>query len=618
MPLRSAKNRRPEDLHFATPHPDGRALRYHFDEFIVELIDRLLGRLEIDGPLEATAPMLPTEEVRMYVEQSLYLELLESARTLFRYRYLANLGHTYAGRIVCPRGLQNVLAPELLSLPGVHLVAQSLWSDSFKRLWHKREFLSPWKLRKDKPIKGDKPLIAVELVEGADLDSKSDAFWMSSGLVDPAQILFVLEPHNSSFVAIESQFKLIEAMGANLVALSSTVSGRGLIPIWMPQSFPTWATEIKKSVQSQRSDANHWLIRTLLNCIERVAYWESFYREHRVAISQNFTELTSETIAKRLAISRVGGIEIGKMRSEFFDQSSPAFHFKHEIAFVWHSNIFPILRHSKTNIRHVLESGYVYDYLFKRRREAAATLRKELESRGATRIIAVFDNSTHLNSHTSKRHFEEFYCCLAQLVSENPHVGIILKPKKQIARAPYLLIQGWAKRLGLGWLVRRYPLEIPDLEVPLAVMRQSGRCIQLTGIKANVIDAGLAADIVVGIPCSTAACEASLADKPMVMYDPSGAHGNPICDKISGVSYLKISEFFDKLNVHLKAFPKSAAQNEAPLLIDSIRDGAAADRIGAFISTFLRAFGEGYGKNDGLDRAFKEFSKRGGRVLSGF
>lgn len=618
----------PELLHFATPHlADGRAIRYHFDEFMIELVDRLFNRLSLDAEISALSSALSAELVRSYIAQSLYIELLDVGRSLFRYKYIAELGRVCRGRISCPRDFHILLEPELHGLTDVQLVNTQFWFVMLRAVWRKRDLLRPsywrsilnaskaWRLQFHGTAR---PRVAVELVEGAVLGQKSDAYWLVSKMVDPAQVLFVFERHNAAFVDVSKQREYIASLGARAVALHPAMTANGEIPLWLPDSQPDWALSAIHRLSQSRCRINSWAYRTLNRCIERVAYWEMFYRAHNVAISQNFTELTDETFAKRIAMELVGGVEMGKMRSELFERSGAAFHFKHEIAFVWHRNIMPMLEFSRTSPRYLLEAGYVYDYLFTQRAIPASVLKENLHARGVKTIIAAFDNAAHVNGHISALQIEEFYKCLAEIVLAYPDVGVILKPKKNISVRKYKNAQRLLNLLGLGLISKKiYPLEFPNIENILVKLRNTGRCVELSGIKANVIDAGLAADIVVGMPCSTAACEAALAGRSLIMYDPSAARGNPVCAGYRRVSFGTIKKFRDRLEECLSTGVSISVKDETLALLDPLRDGRAAFRTGVFISRFLESFDEHCEKEECLAQAIDAFSTEGGAVLEG-
>jgi hypothetical protein len=603
-------------LHFAAPHPtDGRAIRYHFDEFMIDLIERVTDRLGIDDQMRELSEVAPAEEIRAYVGQSLYPVLIDTARALFRYMFLAEQGTSCAGVLFCPTALHMQIRPELKLLPNIRLVgAHDFGYQKLRSLWHKWELVKPshWK-KATAPKVPDTPCVAVELVEGADTGQKSDVFWLVSGEIDPSQVLFVFERHNAGLVDIKAERCRIESVGARMVALHPSVSDKGNIPIWTPLVVPNWANAMKRQLSCWREKTNGWAYATLIRCIDRVAYWEVFFQSYRVAISQNFTEISADTLAKRMAIGRLGGVEVGKMRSEIFEPSGTAFHFIHEAAFVWHRNVQSLLKFSRTNVKYVLETGYIFDYLFTQRAAAAARIRSELRNRGAFKIIAAFDNAAHLNGHLSARQLEDYYRCLAEIVVARPNVGIILKPKKQISRLQYQLRQRLAKRLGLKRLAKKYPLELPNIDESMAILRNSGRCVELIGVKANVIDAGLAADIVTGIPCSTAACEAALAGRPLLMYDPSASRGNPVSGGSYAASFNTIDEFRARIIAHLDGVSEERAN--VLTQVDPMRDGLAAARVGAFFAGYLDAYASGANKSKCIQQAVSAFEHHGGHAI---
>ena len=590
------------NLHFSISHPsDGRALRYHFDEYRIGFINRLFDRLTKTQTFSVFEDFIPRDRLRSYVRQLLYQDTLITAECIFRIQFLASRNINISACIPCPLELHDVVSPELLGLPNISLFdSKSVGYKVAKRAWESVASLKNSSRTRPHPtdFPWQKKIIAVELAEGANLSWKSDIFWLTSNAIKPKQVLFIIESQNMSLFDSEEQFDIISSMGARVVSLAQNLTCGGKIPFWAPASLPSWAASAHNWIEALNNTENLWLLKALKQCVARVAYWEAFFLDHNVLIIQNFYEGIPDSIAKRIAINRLGGIEIGKMRSEIFERSAPAFHFSHEVAFLWNSNVLKSLEYSEVLPQLALETGYVYDYLLEKRKPFAQKLRDSLVKQDVKFVVAVFDNSPHPSSHTSSRQVEEFYQCIADIVEGFSGLGIILKPKKGQATMKYRILRKLAKYFGWWWLRRLYQLETPDIRDSYTRLLNTGRVVMLHGVQANVIDAGLAADLVVGFPCSTAGCEAALAGKiPLLMYDPSGASGNPITDPTIGVSYKTIKEFRNALMNTLQN--SSSAPNIAYLhLIDSFCDGKSAQRAGTFLASFLDSHERGLSKNE--------------------
>jgi hypothetical protein len=537
---------------------------------------------------ELAARHFDRDLLQMYLEQCLYLELLDVARALVRRRYLALTGRASDKPVTCPSELFDLVSehwPEKTvrlrkkKLIDIRRRLAPIWHSVRNRLWRSRS-------RSYAPD-FQRPMVGVELVEGSDPAKKCDAFWLANRAVDPARVLFVLEPMNSVFFDAAVEFDSICALGANMVALHPSVSLDGKIPLWFPAQKPDWVPELKSSLRRPTSGLERWLRRALIVCAERVGYWQSFFSDHGVAIIQQFTEATPETSFKRIAICKLGGIEVGKMRSQFFDVSSAAFFFQHDAAFVWHANVMEYLKFGRTRTREIIETGYVYDYLSQEKNAESRQIRTRLEKAGARIVIVVYDNHTHNNNHFNVGQLEAFYGRLVDLTRNNREVGLIVKSKK-----PHILQM------------------IPKIAADLAELEKSGRCIMTCKAMTTISTSALAADIAVGIPASTAVCEAALCGCRILMYDPGGCRDHPFSGNEKGIIFQQLESFMTALEDYLSA-PETSHVGDASAYIpeiDRFRDGMSHRRAADFIRTFLEAKERGLNKLESLDETLRQLN----------
>lgn len=557
-------------LPLSVRHPmDGLAMRWHLDDFMIGWISRLASTLTQDEGYLACAQRLDEGLLRMYIEQALYLELIGVGRALMRRRWLRLHGQA-SSPVACP-------AP-LLSLVRCHWPDPEVALESTRpfyfgrplsaaRAWFKEH---AWRMGVRRAAARHRvgSCVAIELVEGADPNGKCDAFWLHCGTLPVAKALFVLERANKSFFDAAAQLKAITRIGASAVALHPSVSAGGAVPLWYPRTRPDWAHSLRRQTSRPDTPSGSWLSSALTHCVERVAYWESFVREHDVAIFQTFTEVSLEPVIRRMALRLAGSIEIGKQRSQFFEHSSAAFHFQHDVAFLWSRHSLPHLAHGRTGMRGYVVTGYVYEHLFQTTRCEARKLRDAFEHQGVSQVVSLYDNSAHLNGHFSVEDLEQFYLAVIGLLAQRPDVGLIVKVKK-------------------AQLFEKHPT-VRDALQPLI---ESRRCIVIDGgATQSVAPSALACDIAVGIPTSTAVCEAALAGCRALMYDPGRARHHPwVSPRRRDIIYHDLTSFSRALARYLDSqdTADSGAFSAALSEIDSMRDGQASRRAAEFISDAL-------------------------------
>lgn len=564
----------PDLIHMATLHPaDGRALRYHVDEQMIGWVQQLAAPLLKTPCFEAAASELDADLLGMFVEQALHGELLGTRRALVRRQYLASQGQVSDKPVACPAQLlplvENHWPDSRFPLRGI----RPDWRQSARK--YLREFLveRSWRWKsKPLPAPTGKSMVSVELVEGADPDSKCDAFWLANGAFDASRVLFVLERGNLFFFDPAAQQAIIRRIGAHAVALHPSASANGAIPLWYPQSLPTWTARLKRRLPKSRSSSERWLRSILLHCINRVGYWEAFFSWYKVAVHQQFSEANFEIIAKRMAIARLNGVETGKMRSEFFDLGSTAFYFHHQVAFVWHQRVRPYLKYGRNRTEYSVNTGYVYDHLFECLKTESMAIRESLLKSGARRILAVYDNMPHLDSHSTHEQLADFYDIIIRAAIADPTLGLLVKSKK-----PHVL------------------RALPRIKEQLATLETTGRCHVISELGKPVAIAAMACDFAAGFPVSTALCETMISGRPGIMYDPGGAPAHPFTGVDDRVVYNSIQDF-ERALLGMLDPRRPADADYLPLLrlkLDKYLDGNSHLRAARFIEEYLRAFDAG-------------------------
>jgi hypothetical protein len=568
-------------VHFATHHAgDGRALRYHFDEFMLAWVRGLVDELSQRPQFHLAGRFIEEKVLRLYLLQALGIELHAAGHAIFRAKLAAERGDFAAPVPILP-----MLAPlvrKSVDHLGVRIAASP-------RLHGRRVGLGLRRWMRQLLVRGNpspaqrsdgRASIAVELVEGADPTGKCDAFWLAESAVDPARVLFVLEGSNRTLVDPAQQVRPIKRLGSRAVAVDPSMAVDG-IPYWRPAALPGWASDLAASLPAASDGAERWLTATLRACSARVGFWEVFFREHAVQVVQNFTEFSPETVAKRIAIGRVGGIEVGKQRSQFFEKASAAFYFTHEVAFIWHRDTIRFLQSGQTGTEYVVETGYVYDYLATAMKSEAAALRRRLTERGASTVITLFDAGSHPNTHFTDDDLRAYYDVALALVEQREALGLIVKSKKPG------IIPGY-----------------PDIAARIRRLVAAGRCLVIDRPLASMLPAALAADLALSFPASTAGCEAALAGSSVLMYDPSGSQEHPWV-KAGDILLTDIDSLRSACATRLEQLIAGSASidRKRRLELDPYLDGKAYQRAARFVAAFLESREAGFAKADSLAAA---------------
>jgi hypothetical protein len=237
-----------------------------------------------------------------------------------------------------------------------------------------------------------------------------------------------------------------------------------------------------------------------------------------------------------------------------------------------------------------VETGYVYDHLVETLRPQGAEMRQALLDRGAKVVMAVFDSQTHPNTHFSYDHLRQFYGAVVAAANARSDLGLIVKSKK-----PGIIAS-------LGHLAN----ELDEL-------KRAGRCLIVDQPLTSMIPAAVAADVAIGFPASTAACEAALAGCRVLMYDPSRSASHPWARAGADIMFHDIASFAGALARVLDAAREGAAgMPQARLLeIDPFLDQQAPKRAAEFINSFLGARAGGADKRASVSAALASCAGHG-------
>jgi hypothetical protein len=418
-------------------------------------------------------------------------------------------------------------------------------------------------------------MIGVELVEGIDPAGKNDAFWMATGAVAPNRVIFIIERHNLFLIDAQKCIQYAHSVGASVVTTDSGLAYKLKIPYW--ESPPD--SELKQYPSKPRisgagadSKARKWLFRSLREGGSRVEYWKRFFLGHNIAVYQHFTEMSTEAVLRRVAGRHISAIEVGRMRSQFFERHSAAFYFQHQLAMVWNRDVAETLAASKTKTEYVIETGYPSGPNLNEGAAFRNTARPSFAP-GVTLTCVVFDNHPHHNNHFRCEDLEAFYMAIISVAESFPTLGLLVKSKK-----PMILNA------------------LPNVKARLEQLAAQGRCIIVSGRTESAAANAIHADIAVGIPGSTAACEAALLGCSTLMFDPSGASRFSETTA-AGVVFRNVSEFQSHLEKAVHHPGDTPAQESFRRLLAPVSVGSAHLRAAGFLNAYLDAREEG---KDGL------------------
>lgn len=464
---------------------------------------------------------------------------------------------------------------------------------------HVSAFYCHWKYRCfDKDYSEGKGTIAVQYVEGVDLQRRSDLVWYPESGIDPARVLvyFAWPDHQPVDATV---IQSIEKMGMKYVSLNIHSAESRNVPVWYPSS--DGEKDIGSLTLRPACKVEKWIQGVGRKLINEINYWSAFYRAFNIKLHLIVGSKELKYIAQGIAFERhgQGGLMLGKERSELqWPPTAILGWFPVDVYFTWSPRAVHYLRPNVNRIITSVATGYPNDVVFHEKKSEGKKWQDTLRSQGVDFTISLFDNVHGPNMGYSTANMGKFYLAFLSWLLEDPTIGLLIKSKKQA-------------------VLKSLPHVLPVLERAEA----TGRCIRLDDEFGRLpVDASFASDISVGVGISSAVIESAIAGCRSVHCD---------------LMLLRSHEFyqwgheriiFDDLERLIAALKGHKAGNAdfADLgdwtsffdRLDPFRDGRAGERMGDYMRWCLDAFDEGLDRDAVVSYANGKYKTQWGAVMA--
>jgi len=464
-------------------------------------------------------------------------------------------------------------------------------------------FLIVFSLNKLKIKDNRSPKVAVMHAHGADLSKRSDYFWFPHSSLKPDQVLvyFKYDCWPPEKDAVES----IESYGMRWVDLLPwKLRGFFIAPelYRLPRAF-----FVKESLGSLLLTAqlflrciigkdgfSFWQWKGLVNLINRVSFYNSFFRLFNVKVHYSLYEMGIDMIAANIAIELNGGVDLCHHWSNY-DVTEISIGKLYDVYFIWgpyyKEHFFD---RDYYEVRYLVYTGYPYDYRFEDCRKRAQLYRQKLLNNGAKFIVTFFDQSYSADWPKANENIEAIYRALLNYVIEDHDFGLIIKPKKS----------------------KDFKDEIKKFPRLASEAEKTGRSLFLdSAVFSN--EAAFAADLVVGFGVySTPALEAALSGVHAVTCDLQNLSKHPFYNKgLNRIVYNDIGKMFKAIKELKNHMPDSDSTGDYSFIlgdIDPYRDGKSSERIGSFVNWLLESFNNDEDGQQALEEAVAKYSSSWG------
>jgi hypothetical protein len=289
-----------------------------------------------------------------------------------------------------------------------------------------------YNLKKKEIIETKSPKIGVAYSEGINLDKRSDLYWLKDSKINPKDIILYFEYRGQFYRHQDKRnlFKSIEKLGLKTVNLWEVKSSQKEDFI---NSFKSKIKNLNSSNQESKS-----LKKISLGLIDRFEYWYLFFKKYNIKIQMDAKDFKQDIIIKYLALNKLGGYTINKMRSYPEQQRtntglplSPC-----DVFFVPNKDSIARLKNFTVNkFKYIINSGYPYNLQTINNKNEIEQIKKFF-SKNNKKFILLFldnyysDNNSNYIQAIPTNLLKRFYKVFLDELSKIDDIGIIIKNKR--------------------------------------------------------------------------------------------------------------------------------------------------------------------------------------------
>ena len=451
---------------------------------------------------------------------------------------------------------------------------------------------------KNKNSKSSKSIIAVNYIEGHNLEKRNDIFWLNNSNIDPSSVLLYFENKKrmlrySGYDELTSELKKLSIRYVKLWEWSN------IKEIDFLNDFLNKVQLIKPN------DAiENWLLKDAKIFILKMQYWYSFFHDHNVKIHINSDERGSSNIIRQIALTKLNGCSVGKLRSYPRSINGDWFaYYPNNTYFVWGEDTRDRMKKSGNYFDHLIISGYPYPDKANLKQKKLESIKNNFIKKGAKFIIMLLDgahmtNNDYRDQGVKTSAIINFYKNFFDWFNVDKEIGIIIKSKS------YNELK-----------------KLPELMKILNPAEKTGRCYIAESFNEEPKHYTSIIDFSVGVACDmpTAVMQSILNGSKGIIFDYPNLKSIEK-DMYSWGDKKVIFNDIEEIIKELKKYKKEPSLNKdlgnwssKVDKIDSFRDGRGSQRIGKYINLLQNGFNNGLKSNDCLKYATDEYAKEWGR-----
>ena len=286
--------------------------------------------------------------------------------------------------------------------------------------------------KKNKKNKNFSESIGVSYCDGIDPDKRSDLCWLENSGIDPTDIVLYFDYHTplNKFEKKENLYDRINKYKINKIEVRD----------WHDDSKVNFIEDSKKKIKNLeiKKVEEKQLKKISFELLKKVKFWYLFFKSLNIKIILDHNEIGIDNITKQLALYKLDGCSVGKLRSHIGKNSYDFLGFYPNDVFFTPSkdSANRLINHSLNKFKHVLISGFPQNLFTENNLNELNQIKGFFKGNKKNFIILLLDAAHSENktfSYTQMiptKLLDDFYVSILNKLSQFEDIGVIIKSKR--------------------------------------------------------------------------------------------------------------------------------------------------------------------------------------------
>ncbi|MDC0059786.1 hypothetical protein OAJ18_02055 [Pelagibacteraceae bacterium] len=447
-------------------------------------------------------------------------------------------------------------------------------------------------------LNDDENIVAVNYMEGHNIEKKSDLFWFKNSGINPSSVI----------IYFDNKKRMNKYSNDKELFFKLNSYGVKWIKMWEWRGCAkkiTFIEELLKRINKSEPEdlIEKWLKTAAITLIHKIGFWYSFFEDLKVKVHIHSDEMGLSNVVRQIAIAKLGSFSIGKIRSYPTNIKGDFLGFyPNDVFFTWGKNSSSRIFSTENGMKNIITSGFPYPAESKEKKMEIEKIKKSFSQNGVKFSLMLIDANHSYNTNFGWQmmytpEMTRFYEVLFKWFNEDSEIGIIVKSK--------------------------YPAVLKDLPSVAKVIekaKKTGRCFLVNSPEEMPNHYSSACDIAfsTGPFFPGVLIQYILTGKKGIFYD----YAKLLSLEKDIYSWGKNKVFFTDLSEamrQLKSYKENKNKNKElgdwSKKInehDSFRDGNGGARIGSYINWLQVGFEKKLKREECLDYANKMYAQKWG------